>query len=71
MPRPLIPETGLKLGLMPTIVTTVAALYFAQAVLIPMAIAVLLAFVLAPAVDWLERWRVGRIGAVLDRKSVV
>ena len=65
MPRALTPESGLKFGLMPAVVTTVAALYFAQAVLVPLAIAVLLAFVLAPAVDWLERLRVGRIAAVL------
>ncbi|MGA3067217.1 MAG: AI-2E family transporter, partial [Tepidisphaeraceae bacterium] len=60
-------ETGnsLKLGLMPTVFATVAALYFAQAVLVPLAVAVLLAFVLAPVVDRLERCRIGRIAAVL------
>ena len=57
--------TGLKLGLMPTLFATVAALYFAQAVLIPLAVAILLAFLLAPVVTWLERWRLGRIAAVL------
>ncbi len=56
---------GLKLGLMPTLIASVAILYFAQEVLIPLAVAVLLAFVLAPAVTWLERCRVGRIAAVL------
>ncbi|HEX4795392.1 MAG TPA: AI-2E family transporter [Humisphaera sp.] len=58
-------RNGVKLGLMPTIFATVAALYFAQAVLVPLAVAVLLGFVLAPAVTWLERFRVGRIAAVL------
>jgi predicted PurR-regulated permease PerM len=57
--------TGLKLGLMPTVLATVAALYFAQDVLVPLAVALLLAFLLAPAVSWLERCRVGRLAAVL------
>src|SRR4029453_2481242 len=57
--------TGLKLGLMPTLFATVAALYFAQAVLVPLAVAILLAFLLAPMVTWLERWRLGRIVPVL------
>jgi predicted PurR-regulated permease PerM len=58
-------QSGLKLGLMPTVFATVAALYFAQAVLVPLAVAILLAFLLAPVVSWLERWRLGRIVAVL------
>ena len=57
--------TGLRLGLMPTVLATVAALYFAQEVLVPLAVALLLAFLLAPAVSWLERCRVGRTAAVL------
>jgi len=58
-------RAGLKLGLMPTVFATVAALYFAQAVLIPLAVAILLALLLSPVVTWLERWRLGRIAAVL------
>src|SRR5436190_6907145 len=65
MARLLETRTALKLGLMPTIFATVAALYFAQAVLVPLAVAILLAFLLAPVVGLLERWRLGRIGAVL------
>src|SRR6476646_10629354 len=65
MARLMETRTALKLGLMPTIFATVAALYFAQAVLVPLAVAILLAFLLAPVVNWLERWRLGRIGAVL------
>ena len=57
--------SGLKLGSMPTVFATVAALYLAQAVLIPLAVAILLAFLLAPVVTWLERWRLGRIVAVV------
>jgi predicted PurR-regulated permease PerM len=65
MSRPLETKYGLKLGMMPTIIATVAILYFAREVLMPLTVAVLLAFVLAPAVTWLERRRVGRIAAVL------
>lgn len=38
-----------------------AVLYFARDVLIPLALAVLLAFLLAPAVRRLERWKLGRV----------
>src|SRR4029453_15528270 len=65
MARVMKTSTALKLGLMPTVFATVAALYFAQAVLIPLAVAILLAFLLTPVVTWLERWRLGRIVAVL------
>lgn len=44
---------------------SVAALYFAQDVLIPLALAVLLSFLLAPLVKRLERRRFGRIPAVM------
>jgi predicted PurR-regulated permease PerM len=37
-----------------------AVLYFAREVLIPFALAILLAFLLAPAVRRLERWKLGR-----------
>jgi len=40
-------------------------LYFAQDVLIPLALAVLFSFLLAPAVGWLERLRLGRIPSTL------
>jgi predicted PurR-regulated permease PerM len=45
-------------------VLVVAVLYWAQAVLVPVALAMLLTFVLAPPVAWLQRW-VGRAPAVL------
>ena len=45
-------------------VLVVAVLYVAQAVLIPLALAILLTFVLAPAVTWFQRW-IGRVPAVL------
>jgi predicted PurR-regulated permease PerM len=45
-------------------VLVVAVLYWAQAVLVPLALAILLTFVLTPPVNWLERW-ISRVPAVL------
>ena len=45
-------------------VLVVVVLYWAQAVLVPVALAILLTFVLTPPVTWLERW-IGRVAAVL------
>ena len=45
--------------------TAVAALYFAKAILLPLAFAILLSFLLTPLADRLERWRLPRIVAVL------
>ncbi len=45
-------------------VLVVAVLYWAQGVLVPFALALLLTFVLTPPVTWLQRW-VGRVPAVL------
>src|SRR6476661_7451343 len=44
---------------------TVVILYVAQEVFIPLALAVLLAFLLAPVVTRLEHWRLGRVASVL------
>src|SRR4051795_5668442 len=46
-------------------VTVVAALYFGQEVLVPIVLAVLLSFILAPVVDLLQRWRLGRVVPVI------
>ncbi len=51
-------------------VLVVVVLYWAQAVLVPIALAILLTFVLAPPVTWLERW-IGRIPAVLATVTLV
>jgi predicted PurR-regulated permease PerM len=51
-------------------VLIVAVLYWAQAVLVPFALAILLTFVLTPPVNWLERW-VGRVPAVLLAATLV
>ena len=42
----------------------VAVLYFAREVIVPIILAVLLSFLLAPAVRWLRRLRLGRLAAV-------
>src|SRR5271165_6920619 len=44
--------------------TVIAFLYFAREVFVPITLAVLLSFLLAPAVRWLRRLRVGRVTAV-------
>jgi predicted PurR-regulated permease PerM len=51
-------------------VLVVGVLYWAQALLVPFALAVLLTFVLTPAVSWLERW-IGRVPAVLLAATLV
>lgn len=48
-----------------SIAVVVGALYFAKPVLVPLTLAVLLSFMLSPICGWMERWRLGRIPAVL------
>ena len=43
----------------------VAALYFGREVLMPLALAILLSFVLAPLALMLRRWRIGRVTSVI------
>jgi predicted PurR-regulated permease PerM len=45
------------------LVVVAAILYLARDVLIPLVVAILLSFLLAPAVRLLERWRLGRVPA--------
>ncbi|HZW06703.1 MAG TPA: AI-2E family transporter, partial [Phycisphaerales bacterium] len=47
------------------VIASVAALYLASEVLVPVALAVLLAFTLVPVVKRMERWRVPRVAAVV------
>jgi predicted PurR-regulated permease PerM len=47
-----------------TVGLAVAFLYFARDVIVPISLAVLLSFLLAPAVRWLRRWHIGRVTAV-------
>ena len=43
----------------------VAILYFGRPVFVPLAVAILLAFILAPLVRALRRWRFGRIPSII------
>src|SRR6266545_1947996 len=52
-------------GTLLTVVVVVAVLYFARVVFIPLALAVLVAFLLAPLVNRLRHWRLGRILSVI------
>src|SRR5258705_12389087 len=59
----LLPRSSAKMPgwiFLPTLVMIVAILYWAQQVLVPIAFALLLAFVLNPAVSALERLHLGR-----------
>ena len=51
--------------ILPTLILVIASLYWAQAVLIPIAVAILLAFLLSPVADRLERWGLGRVFSVI------
>jgi predicted PurR-regulated permease PerM len=51
-------------------VLVIVVLYWAQAVFVPIALAALLSFVLAPPINWLERW-LGRVPAVLTVVTLV
>src|SRR5881397_3695296 len=57
VPRPLLVLVGTAL--------VVGALYFARAILLPVALAIVLAFVLSPVVGILRRWGLGRVPATL------
>lgn len=48
-----------------SVVITVAALYFGREVFLPIAVAVLLTFAIAPVVSWLKRLGVPRLAAVI------
>ena len=57
--------SGGVLGPLSIIVVVVAALYFGREVFVPLALAILLSFVLGPVVLKLRRLHLGRIPAVL------
>lgn len=48
-----------------SICIVIAALYFGREVLVPLALAILLTFLLAPVVSRLERWHLGRVLSVI------
>jgi predicted PurR-regulated permease PerM len=72
MARPAeIGSKGSRFIVLASVCIVVAALYFAQEVLIPLALAVLFCFLLAPLVTRLERYGMGRVPAVVTVVSAV
>src|SRR4051794_10839445 len=65
MRRPVRVNPAPRFTMLAAVCVIVAALYFAQDVLIPLALALLLSFLLAPVVNRFERLRIGRPVAVL------
>lgn len=65
MPRTPIGPKNSRFAVLASICVVVAALYFAQDVLIPVALAMLFSFLLAPIVNQLERWKLGRVMPVI------
>jgi len=59
------PNTDSRNTTLISVVIVVAILYFARVVLIPLALAVLFAFLLGPIVMWLRHRGIGRVPAVL------
>ena len=57
------PETSTLSPLL-GLVVVILILYFARAVLIPLALALTLNFLLTPMVTWLQRFRMSRVPAV-------
>jgi predicted PurR-regulated permease PerM len=54
-----------KLLTLIAVVVVIACLYFGRQILIPLGLAVVLSFLLAPAVTWLQKCRLRRVPAVL------
>ena len=65
MPPLKAPKTASQFYALGSLAIVLALLYFGQEVLIPLALAVLIAFLLAPVVGWLERLRLGRVPSTL------
>jgi predicted PurR-regulated permease PerM len=61
----LISSTGSKTHSLVGLLAAAAILYLAREVLIPLALAILLSFLLAPLVRRLEHWRLGRIPSTI------
>ena len=55
----------IRLSTVVTVVVVVGLLYWAREVFIPLALAVFFAYVLAPAVVWLQKLKLGRVPSVL------
>ncbi len=75
LPTPTPHDTGVPPAATPSVsglmtlavaVVVLGGLYLGREVFVPIVLAVLLAFVLAPLVDILRRWRLGRVPAVIS-----
>jgi predicted PurR-regulated permease PerM/methanogenic corrinoid protein MtbC1 len=62
--RPSSPERSPRISFL-TLALVTAALYFGRDVLIPLALAILISFILTPSVQRLQRMHLGRVPAVL------
>ena len=65
MPRARVSSSSSRLFVLATVAFALAIMYLAHEVLLPLALAALLAFLLTPAVELLQRRGLGRIPAVL------
>lgn len=65
MARPYAPPSTRALVPLITIILVVATLYFARDVFIPLALAVLLSFILSPLAGWVEKYHLGRTLSVV------
>ncbi|ACL61414.1 AI-2E family transporter [Methylobacterium nodulans] len=64
-PPPALRPAGSPILTAGGIVLAIAGLYFGRDIFVPFALAILLSFALTPLVNWLRRWRLPRIAAVL------
>src|SRR4051794_6152718 len=65
MPQTFQTSKSGRLGMLASVAIVVTALYFAKTVLIPVALAVMLSFLLAPLLIRLQRWGLKRVPALL------
>ncbi len=63
--EPIRYETAPRLSPLIATLLTIAALYFAREILVPLAVAMLLSFLLTPTVRRLEKWKLGRLASVM------
>ncbi|MEN3295322.1 MAG: hypothetical protein V7642_4575 [Burkholderiales bacterium] len=59
------PAPGLNIMTAAVVLLTIAALYFGREIFLPFALAVLLSFLLVRPVNWLRRFRIPRVAAVV------
>src|SRR5215218_1842633 len=65
MAQPVTASRSPRLTLLSSFAIIIAALYFAKEVLIPLALGIMLSFLLAPLVTRLQRWGLNRISGVV------